>query len=66
MKGFKTVMENISNVNLTPYAKLFINYQQPGGDLFEPDEALYKGTVFPALYIPYKNKWEVKRWLEKK
>lgn len=36
-----------------PYAQAFVITQRPGEDMYEPMEALAKGTIYPALYMPY-------------
>lgn len=36
-----------------PYAQAFVITQKTGEDMFEPTEALSKGTIYPALYMPY-------------
>lgn len=36
-----------------PYAQSFVIYQQPGGDMFEPMEALKCGSIFTSLCMPY-------------
>lgn len=43
----------VYDYNQKPYAQAFVIYQQPGGDLFEPMQALKCGTIFPALSMPY-------------
>ena len=37
----------------TPYAQAFVITQKTGEDMYEPEEALAKGTIYPALYMPY-------------
>ncbi|MBR5517631.1 MAG: spore coat associated protein CotJA [Clostridia bacterium] len=39
--------------NMRPYAQAFVITQKPGEDMYEPEEALAKGTIYPALYKPY-------------
>ena len=39
--------------NGRPLAQAFVFTQLPGEDMFEPMEALHKGTIYPALYMPY-------------
>ena len=41
------------------YAKAFVITQAEGEDMFEPMEALAKGTIYPALFMPY-NFWRFK------
>ena len=36
-----------------PYAQAFVITQKPGEDMYEPMDALSKGTIYPALYMPY-------------
>lgn len=36
-----------------PLAQAFVVRQGEGEDMFCPAEALKKGTVYPALYMPY-------------
>lgn len=36
-----------------PYAQAFVITQKPGEDMYEPMDALAKGTIYPALYMPY-------------
>lgn len=38
----------------TAYAQAFVVRQREGEDMFEPMEALMSGTIYPALYMPYK------------
>ena len=38
----------------TAYAQAFVIRQREGEDMFEPMEALSAGTIYPALYMPYK------------
>ncbi|AFC28478.1 CotJA1 [Paenibacillus mucilaginosus 3016] len=35
---------------------LYIRYQPPGLPQFSPQEALCRGTLWPALYSPYEGK----------
>ncbi len=46
---------NISeNKNQTPmYATAIVYYQRQNEDMYEPCEALKKGTIYPSLYMPY-------------
>ncbi|WP_138496277.1 spore coat associated protein CotJA [Paenibacillus pinistramenti] len=37
--------------------QLFIPFQPPNLPQFNPQEALFKGTLWPALYSPYESKW---------
>ena len=48
-------MENINSVNNTQplYATAIIYYQRKNEDMYEPCEALQKGTIYPSLYMPY-------------
>jgi hypothetical protein len=53
--------ETISKTNLTlPYATAFVIYQKENEDMFEPMDALRAGTIYPALYMPYKGRWNKK------
>lgn len=38
----------------TQYAQAFVVRQKEGEDMFEPMEALSNGTIYPALFMPYK------------
>nr|WP_273130251.1 spore coat associated protein CotJA [Bacillus weihaiensis] len=41
--------------------QLYMGFQPPGLQQFSPKEALKKGTLWAALYDPYKNPYEGKR-----
>ena len=43
-----------------PYATAFVIYQSENEDTYEPMEALCAGTIFPALNMPYKGRWNKK------
>ena len=47
---------NNASCNVRPmYATSIVYYQRQNEDLFEPCEALLRGTIFPSLYMPYTN-----------
>ena len=55
-------MENINAVNLKQpmYATAVVYYQRKNEDMYEPAEALCKGTIYPSLYMPY-TYWRFKK-----
>lgn len=40
---------------------LYMGFQPPNLQQYSPKAALKRGTLWPALYDPYKNPYEVKR-----
>ncbi|WP_025026717.1 spore coat associated protein CotJA [Caldalkalibacillus mannanilyticus] len=36
--------------------QLYLGFQPPNLPQFSPKEALYKGTLWPALFVPYEGK----------
>lgn len=56
----ETVNNTENNKKAPMYATAIVYYQRQNEDLFEPDEALSKGTIFPSLYMPY-TYWRFKK-----
>lgn len=46
--------EDINAPSKLPYAQAWVVTQREGEDMFEPMEALMSGTIYPALFMPYK------------
>ena len=41
--------------------QLYLGFQPPGLEQFSPKDALMRGTLWPALYVPYSNPYENKK-----
>lgn len=41
--------------------QLYMGFQPPGLPQFSPREALFHGTLWPALFSPYSNPYKMKR-----
>jgi spore coat protein JA len=41
--------------------QLYLGFQPPGLPQFSPREALFRGTLWPALFSPYTSPYKMKR-----